>query len=110
MERTPYFVFIQQQAVLPQESLIGLNSLLFLFLFPYQVKLLARLVDISKMCSKFEIPHVVNNAYGIQSPKCLHLISESVRVGRLDGLLFFPLIFHPSAFELAFNFPVIFGG
>ena len=27
------------------------------------------------------IPHVVNNAYGVQSSKCMHLIQESSRFG-----------------------------
>lgn len=48
-----------------------------------------RLVELAKLCAAHEIPHVVNNAYGIQSTKCLHLISEAARVGRLDGDKFF---------------------
>ena len=30
------------------------------------------------------IPHLVNNAYGLQSSKCMHLIEQANRVGRLD--------------------------
>ena len=30
------------------------------------------------------IPHLVNNAYGLQSSKCCHLINEAHRTGRLD--------------------------
>ena len=28
------------------------------------------------MCAEYNVPHVVNNAYGVQSSKCLHLIEE----------------------------------
>ena len=34
--------------------------------------------------SQFNLPHLVNNAYGLQSSKCCHLINEAIRVGRLD--------------------------
>ena len=33
---------------------------------------------------QFNLPHLVNNAYGLQSSKCCHLINEAIRVGRLD--------------------------
>ncbi|KAJ3335268.1 hypothetical protein HDU93_005974 [Gonapodya sp. JEL0774] len=36
------------------------------------------------LCSEFNIPHVVNNAYGVQSRRCAGLISEACNVGRLD--------------------------
>ena len=42
------------------------------------------LVNIGKMCKEFNIPHIVNNAYGLSSSKCCHLISEAARLGRLD--------------------------
>lgn len=28
------------------------------------------------MCAKYDIPHIVNNAYGVQSSKCMHLIQQ----------------------------------
>ena len=28
------------------------------------------------MSAQYNVPHVVNNAYGVQSSKCLHLIEE----------------------------------
>lgn len=28
------------------------------------------------MCAKHNIPHIVNNAYGVQSSKCMHLIQQ----------------------------------
>ncbi|KAG7273852.1 hypothetical protein CRUP_014545 [Coryphaenoides rupestris] len=37
-----------------------------------------RLEELATMCGKYHIPHVVNNAYGIQSSKCMHLIQQSL--------------------------------
>lgn len=28
------------------------------------------------MCAKYEVPHIVNNAYGVQASKCMHLIQQ----------------------------------
>ncbi|KAI9138120.1 soluble liver antigen/liver pancreas antigen [Paraphysoderma sedebokerense] len=43
------------------------------------------LPSISRLCRTLSIPHVVNNAYGIQSSKSIHLINESIRIGgRID--------------------------
>ena len=33
------------------------------------------------------MPHVVNNAYGIQSSKCMYLLQEAARVGRVDAFV-----------------------
>ncbi len=33
----------------------------------------------SVLCQRYDIPHLVNNAYGVQSSKCMHVIQE-VRV------------------------------
>eukprot|EP00939_MAST-03C_sp_MAST-3C-sp1_P001540 g1540.t1 len=38
-------------------------------------------------CAKRKIPHVCNNAYGLQSSRCCHLINEALRVGRLDAFV-----------------------
>lgn len=37
------------------------------------------------MCAKYDIPHIVNNAYGVQSSKCMHLIQQvgATRSGRI---------------------------
>lgn len=43
-----------------------------------------RLEELACLCSRYSIPHVVNNAYGVQSSKCMHLIQQAARVGRLD--------------------------
>ena len=42
---------------------------------------------------QFDIPHLVNNAYGLQSSKCCHLINEAIRVGRLDAFVQVPVVF-----------------
>lgn len=35
-----------------------------------------RLEELSSLCSKHDIPHIVNNAYGVQSSRCMHLIQQ----------------------------------
>ncbi|GAB6019326.1 hypothetical protein CHUAL_000920 [Chamberlinius hualienensis] len=47
-----------------------------------------RLIEISKICQSYAIPHIVNNAYGLQSSKCMHLIQQSYKSGgRLDAFV-----------------------
>lgn len=46
-----------------------------------------RLEELSSLCSKHNIPHIVNNAYGVQSSKCMHLIQQGARVGRIDAFV-----------------------
>ena len=41
-----------------------------------------KLEEVAMLCAEFEIPHLVNNAYGLQSSKCMHLIEQAQRVGR----------------------------
>uniref|UniRef100_A0A8C7Z057 O-phosphoseryl-tRNA(Sec) selenium transferase n=1 Tax=Oryzias sinensis TaxID=183150 RepID=A0A8C7Z057_9TELE len=45
------------------------------------------LEELAAMCAKHNIPHVVNNAYGVQSSKCMHLIQQGARVGRIDAFV-----------------------
>lgn len=42
-----------------------------------------RLEEIGEICKSQDIPHVVNNAYGLQCSKCTHLIQQASR-SRLD--------------------------
>ncbi|KAI1303215.1 O-phosphoseryl-tRNA(Sec) selenium transferase [Halotydeus destructor] len=42
------------------------------------------LKGIGIICRNKGIPHIVNNAYGVQSSKCMHLIEEASRQGRID--------------------------
>ncbi|KAL7876068.1 hypothetical protein AOLI_G00110310 [Acnodon oligacanthus] len=46
-----------------------------------------RLEELAVMCAKYNIPHIVNNAYGVQSSKCMHLIQQGARVGRIDAFV-----------------------
>ena len=44
--------------------------------------------EIGKLCKTFNIPHVVNNAYGLQSTKACHLVEQTVRSdGRIDAFV-----------------------
>lgn len=40
--------------------------------------------DIAVLCKKYEIFHLINNAYGLQSSKITHVINQSHRKGRVD--------------------------
>lgn len=42
------------------------------------------IVELGKLCDKFNIPHLVNNAYGLQSTYCAHQIEQATRLGRVD--------------------------
>ncbi|KAM3831881.1 O-phosphoseryl-tRNA(Sec) selenium transferase [Vipera latastei] len=46
-----------------------------------------RLEELAEMCTKYGIPHIVNNAYGVQSSKCMHLIQQGSRRGRIDAFV-----------------------
>ena len=35
-----------------------------------------RLEEVAVLCKKYNIPHLVNNAYGLQASKCTHLIQQ----------------------------------
>ncbi|XP_039677734.1 O-phosphoseryl-tRNA(Sec) selenium transferase isoform X2 [Perca fluviatilis] len=46
-----------------------------------------RLEELAALCAKHNIPHIVNNAYGVQSSKCMHLIQQGARIGRIDAFV-----------------------
>ncbi|XP_035671744.1 O-phosphoseryl-tRNA(Sec) selenium transferase-like [Branchiostoma floridae] len=46
-----------------------------------------RLEELAVLCKKYDVPHVINNAYGVQSSKCMHLIQQACRVGRVDAFI-----------------------
>jgi len=46
-----------------------------------------RVVEIAQLCAHYKIPHIINNAYGLQASKITHLISEAIRVGRVDAFI-----------------------
>ena len=35
-----------------------------------------RLEEIAIICKDFDVPHLVNNAYGVQASKCMHLLQQ----------------------------------
>ena len=37
-----------------------------------------RLEEVAKICKENNVPHIVNNAYGVQSTKCMHLIQQVI--------------------------------
>ncbi len=41
----------------------------------------------AKLCSSYCVPHIINNAYGVQAPRCMNLISEADRIGRVDAFV-----------------------
>jgi len=54
--------------------------------FAVHVVIVFRLEEVAKLCKDFDVPHLVNNAYGVQSSKCMHLIQQ-VRACLLACLL-----------------------
>lgn len=46
-----------------------------------------RLEEVAKICKEHNIPHIINNAYGLQSTKCLHHIQQAAKVGRVDAFI-----------------------
>ncbi|KJE96926.1 sec tRNA synthase [Capsaspora owczarzaki ATCC 30864] len=46
-----------------------------------------RIVEIAKICATESIPHVINNAYGIQSSKITALIQDAHKAGRVDAFV-----------------------
>ncbi|BES90072.1 Soluble liver antigen/liver pancreas antigen (SHypothetical protein/LP autoantigen) [Nesidiocoris tenuis] len=45
------------------------------------------LEQIAALCSRYNIPHLVNNAYGLQSSRLMHLIQEAAKKGRVDAFV-----------------------
>jgi O-phospho-L-seryl-tRNASec:L-selenocysteinyl-tRNA synthase len=46
-----------------------------------------RIDIISQLCKEYEIPHVINNAYGLQCPLIAKLINRGVTIGRIDYVI-----------------------
>lgn len=66
-----------------------LNKIYFklLKLFRQLLTILVSVITVSRICKDKNIPHIVNNAYGVQSTKCTHLINEAIRVGSVDAVV-----------------------
>ena len=46
-----------------------------------------KVVEIAKLCSSIGIGHIINNAYGVQSPALCKLITSAWRKGRVDAVV-----------------------
>ncbi|CAK8692903.1 unnamed protein product [Clavelina lepadiformis] len=46
-----------------------------------------KLEEIAQICKDKEIPHIVNNAYGVQLSKCMHLLNQASKFGRVDAFV-----------------------
>lgn len=44
-------------------------------------------VGIARLCARFDFPHVINNAYGVQSAALCALITSAWRKGRVDAII-----------------------
>jgi len=42
---------------------------------------------VAQICKQHEIPHLINNAYGVQASSTAHLITEATKKGRVDMLV-----------------------
>jgi len=45
------------------------------------------LVEVAEECKKHDVPHIVNNAYGVQLSACCHLLQQAQRIGRVDAFV-----------------------
>lgn len=43
--------------------------------------------EIAKICRDENIPHIINNAYGVQSPEIMEMIRRAVDAGRVDAIV-----------------------
>ena len=72
-EQKQWPVSLPPPLALHPEPTIGVSS-------PFSIlqckKSVFRLSEIAGLCKKYDIPHIVNNAYGVQSSKCMHIIEE----------------------------------
>nr|CAD7456595.1 unnamed protein product [Timema tahoe] len=43
--------------------------------------------QVAVICGRYNVPHIINNAYGLQSSRCMHIIQEAARKGRVDAFV-----------------------
>jgi O-phospho-L-seryl-tRNASec:L-selenocysteinyl-tRNA synthase len=46
-----------------------------------------KLLEVARHCAEIDVPHITNNAYGVQCKLCMKAISAASRHGRLDGYI-----------------------
>jgi len=44
-------------------------------------------VAVAKLCARLSVPHIINNAYGVQSASACALITAAMRRGRVDAVV-----------------------
>jgi O-phospho-L-seryl-tRNASec:L-selenocysteinyl-tRNA synthase len=44
-------------------------------------------IQVSLLCKKYNVPHVINNAYGLQSPDITHQLNRACTIGRVDAIV-----------------------
>jgi hypothetical protein len=44
-------------------------------------------VAIAKLCAQLDVPHIINNAYGVQSAQLCAAITSALRKGRVDAIV-----------------------
>jgi len=44
-------------------------------------------VGVARLCGRLGVPHIVNNAYGLQSSSACHALNEACRAGRVDAFV-----------------------
>ena len=42
---------------------------------------------VAKLCDTFKVPHIINNAYGLQCPYICKLINRACAIGRVDAIV-----------------------
>jgi len=43
--------------------------------------------DVAKMCADRDVPHIINNAYGVQSVNIMSLVRSAIDAGRVDAVI-----------------------
>ncbi|KAK5583867.1 hypothetical protein RB653_005471 [Dictyostelium firmibasis] len=46
-----------------------------------------KIIEISEICKRYNIGHIINNAYGLQCSKILNNISQACKLGRVDAFI-----------------------
>ena len=46
-----------------------------------------KLLELGRLCAELGVPHVANNAYGVQCAQCMKAITSASRHGRLDAFI-----------------------
>ena len=42
---------------------------------------------VAALCAELGVPHIINNAYGLQAGAITHAVNEAMRVGRVDAVV-----------------------